>query len=140
MSSHLSEMLKRILSILTRRNSPTPTDTVTMSTVLSIAGAFVASTCKSGSARVIINPSTKLSRRMSHSLRDFVIFAPMWLPIWVMETSEPMLNSAMPTIIITEPMRNESISPLSIGMKNRHRNATISVIGTTDATDSRIFS
>ena len=64
----------------------------------------------------------------------------MWLPIWVIETSEPMLNSAMPTIIITEPMRNESISPLSTGMKNMHMNATINVIGTTDATDSRIFS
>ena len=68
-------------SMLIMRNMPTPTDTVAMSTVLSIFGTFVASTCRSGSATVIATPRIKLSSSMRPRLRDFVIFAPMWLPI-----------------------------------------------------------
>ena len=126
--------------MLTMRKKPTPTDTVTISTVVSISGVFVASTCRSGSATVIATPSTKLISRISPSFRDLVILAPIWFPICVIDSSEPRVNRAIPTIIIREPIRNESISPLSMGTKNMQRTATINVIGSTDKTDSFIFS
>ena len=89
---------------------------------------------------VMMTPSRKLSTRMMPSLRVRVMRAPMWLPICVMDRSAPMVNSPMPTMIITDPIRNDSISPLLTGTTNSPSSATISVIGSTDATDSRIFS
>ena len=63
------------------RKRPTPTETVMMSTVVLMCGTFEASTVRSGSATVMAMPSTKLKMSMSQSLRDLVIFAPVWLPI-----------------------------------------------------------
>ena len=122
--------------MLSIRKRPTPTETVITSIKLSISGALAARTCKSGSATVIAIPRIKLKESISQSLRDFVIFAPIWLPICIMERSAPRVNSAIPKIIITEPTRNESISPLLTGTKNIQSAATISVIGKTESTDS----
>ena len=122
------------------RNSPTPTETVTISTVLSIAGTFVASTCKSGSAIVMATPSRKLTARMNQSFLDFVIFAPMRFPMRDMESSAPSVNSPMPRIRSPEPSRNESISPTSTRTSARHSTATIAVTGKTDAAASFSFS
>ena len=105
-----------------------------------MAGTFAASTCKSGSATVMITPSRKLRIRIRASLRERVMLAPMCVPICVMDRSEPTVNRPMPMMIMTEPIKNESISALLTGIRNRHSAATISVIGRTDATDSRIFS
>ena len=140
MRSHLSFMPKKILSILTTRKSPTPTDTVIIKTDVSILGAFVASTCRSGSATVIAIPSIKLSRTISQSFLDFVIFAPMCVPICVIESSEPIVKRHIPTIIIAVPITNDKRSPFCTGTKNRHSMATIAAIGSTDATASCIFS
>ena len=127
-------------SILIVRNSPTPTETVTIRTVVSISGTFLASTCKSGSAMVMITPSTKLRIRITPSFFERVICAPMWVPICVMDRSDPTVNSPMPRMIMTDPIKNDSIRPLLTGIRNRHSAATISVIGSTEAMDSRIFS
>ena len=68
-------------SIQITRNRPTPTETVIMSTVVLMCGTLEARTWRSGSATVMAMPRMKLSVRMSQSLRDFVILAPVWLPI-----------------------------------------------------------
>ena len=52
-----------------------------MSTVVLMCGTLEARTWRSGSATVMAMPRMKLSVRMSQSLRDFVILAPVWLPI-----------------------------------------------------------
>ena len=70
-------MEKRIRTMHSSRKKPTPTETVRISTVVSISGTLPASTCKSGSATVMATPRIKLTNRMSGSLRDFVSFAPM---------------------------------------------------------------
>ena len=122
------------------RNSPTPTDTVKMSTVLSMFGTFVASTCRSGSATVMAAPSKKLTSRITPSLRLFVIFAPIRLPIRVIDISAPRLNRPMPAISMADPIKNASISPDSTGTSSRHTASTITVTGRTDAAASFIFS
>ena len=122
------------------RKMPTPTDTVRISMVLSMPGTFWARTCRSGSAMVMTTPRTKASTRMSHRRRDLVIFAPTRLPIWVMDSSAPSVNSPMPRIRSPEPSRNESISPTSTRTSARHSTATIAVTGKTDAAASFSFS
>ena len=127
-------------SMLSSRKMPTPTDTVIISTVVSMFGTLAASTCRSGSATVMATPSRKLTVNISHSLRDFVSFAPICVPICVMDTSEPRVKSAMPTISSTEPIRKDSIRSVVTGTKLKHTMVTISVMGRTDATASRNFS
>ena len=122
------------------RNIPTPAATVTMRTVPSILGTFFARTCRSGSETVIIIPRRKLRSTISRKRRERVSAPPMCDPICVIDTSAPIVNIAIPTMTINAPIKNESMSPLSIGTKKKQRTATISVIGTTDATDSRSFS
>lgn len=107
-----------------------------ISMVLSIPGTFWASTCRSGSAMVITRPRMKASPRISHSRRDLVIFAPTRLPIWVMDSSAPSVNSPMPAISMAAPTRKASISPLPTGTKKKHSTATINVMGTTESTAS----
>ena len=89
---------------------------------------------------VMAAPRTKLSARMSHRRRDFVIFAPMRLPMRLMDMSAPRVNSPIPTISSSDPMRNESISPVSTGTRARHKAATMTVTGRTEAAASFIFS
>ena len=77
MSIVRSEMEQRMRTMHSIRKKPTPTETVRMSTLVSISGTLPASTCKSGSATVMATPRAKLTNRMSGRLRDFVSFAPM---------------------------------------------------------------
>ncbi len=77
MSIARREMEKRMRAMHSIRKKPTPTETVRMSTVVSISGTLPASTCRSGSATVMATPRTKLTDRISGRLRDFVSFAPM---------------------------------------------------------------
>jgi hypothetical protein len=46
----------------------------------------------------------------------------------------------MPTMIITDPIKNERKSELSSGIKKSARTATIKVMGRTEANASLIFS
>jgi len=46
----------------------------------------------------------------------------------------------MPTIIISVPIRNATRRLGSIGVKNRHKIATMTTIGNTEIADSLIFS
>ena len=140
MSSRRSEMENRILAMQSIKKKPTPTDTVTTRTVLSIAGTFVASTCKSGSAIVMATPRRKLTPSTNQSFCDFVIFAPIKLPMRDIESSAPSVKSPMPTIRSPDPSRNESISPTSTRTSARHKTATIAVTGSTDAAASFSFS
>ena len=53
--------------------------------------------------------------------------------------SKHMVNNPIPTMIIAAPNKNESISPLFTGTKNKHNSAAIKTIGKTDISDSFIF-
>ncbi len=63
----------RIRSTATTRNTPTPTATVQIRVALGIEETWLASTCKSGSAIVIIIPMTKQTRIRTGSRLDFII-------------------------------------------------------------------
>ena len=58
------------------RNTPTPTATDQMITLFSMAGTWLASTCRSGSATVMIMPMRKPTAAMIHTLRRRVISEP----------------------------------------------------------------
>ena len=122
------------------RKMPTPTETVIISTVVSMCGTFPASTSRSGSAMVMITPRIKLSARISHSLRDLVMRAPICVPMSVIEFSAPNVNSPSPSISMPVPMKNESIRSVETGAMVKHRSATVAATGSTEATASRSFS
>ena len=126
--------------MLSIRNRPTPTATVIISTVVLMVGTLAASTCRSGSATVMAMPSSRLTARISFRFLLLVSLAPMWVPICVMDTSEPMVNRPMPTISSTAPIRKDSIRSVVMGIKDRHITATISVMGRTEAAASLNFS
>ncbi len=139
-SSHLRGILNRMRSMLSIRKMPTPTPTVTISTVVSIAGTLSASTVRSGSDTVIATPSSSATDRISARFRDFVSFAPICVPMGVIDTSLPTVNRPMPTISISEPSRNESIRSAFIGTNVRHIKPTIITMGSTDPAASLNFS
>ena len=126
--------------MLSIRNRPTPTPTVTISTMVSMAGTLSASTVRSGSDTVTAMPSRKLTSKINGKFRDLVSFAPMWLPMGVMDTSLPRVNKPMPTISITEPMRKDSIKSACMGTNVRHITPTMMTMGSTEAAASLNFS
>ncbi len=133
-------MPSRMRSMQTTRKSPTPTETVMMSTAVFMCGTLEARTCRSGSATVIATPRMKLSARMSQSLRVLVMRAPVWLPICVMDASAPRVKRPIPTMSIMVPSRKASIRSVVTGTKLRHISATMSAMGSTDEMDSFSFS
>ena len=89
------------------RNTPTPAETATINSVVSIEGVYEARTCKSGSEAVTMNPTNTASSMTSHILRDFAISEPTYSPIRDMEPSAPSENRPVPTIMNTAPTKNE---------------------------------
>ena len=140
MSSQRSFIPIKIRSIHSIRKNPTPTPTVTISTILSICGTDCASTDRSGSDTVTATPRIKLTKRISQSFFDFVRVAPIRLPMTVIEVSAPRVKRPIPTIIITVPIRNARSRLDSIGVTSKHKIATIITIGSTDTSDSLNFS
>ena len=64
---------------------------------------WLASTCRSGSEIVIINPSRNPSGKIRLSLRVFVIRAPTCFPMGSMACSAPMVKNTMPIISRIQP-------------------------------------
>ena len=58
----------------------------------------------------------------------------------VMLASVPSVKRPMPAISSSTAMTKASMRSVLTGTKKRHRSATMSAIGATDATDSRSFS
>ena len=127
-------------TILTAKNRPTPTDTVAIRAIRSMPGTLVARTCKSGSATVMTTPMIKLRARISQMFRDLVSLAPIRLPIWLMDCSDPKVNRAIPAMIMTVPTKKDSISPDPTGTKKKQSRLTISAMGSTESTASCNFS
>ncbi len=63
----------RILSTATTRKIPTPTATVQMRTSLGMEGTWLARTCRSGSAMVMMMPITKQTVIRTYSFFVFMI-------------------------------------------------------------------
>lgn len=73
---------------------------------------------------------------MSQIFFDFVICEPTYSPIGVIDISAPRENSAIPTIIITAPNKNDVKLDISIGAMVKHNTNIIKETGNTDLTDS----
>ena len=127
-------------SMHTAINRPTPTPTVSRSTVLLMCGTVSASTCRSGSATVMAKPSAKLTPRMSGRFFVRVSAVPILVPMGVMDCSAPSENRPMPTTSITPPMRKLRSRSGFIGAAVRHSRTTIRTIGSTQCADSATFS
>ncbi len=70
----------------------------------------------------------------------FIIQLPALFPKGVRELSTPKVNSPIPVISIRAPIIKESISPVETGTKVKQISIIIKVIGSTELTDSLIFS
>ena len=118
------------------RNTPTPTATDQMMMLFSMAGTWLASTCKSGSATVMIMPIRKPIPAMIQIFRDRVISLPTAWPRGIMDISDPRVNSPMPTMSITPPSRNATMALLGTGAMVKHSASTIKMMGSTEVSDS----
>ena len=105
-----------------------------------MACTLEASTCRSGSARVMAVPRPKLVSKITQSLREPVIAAPMCPPMRDMESSAPSENMPMPKIIWTAPSKKASISPAGMGINRKLTAATMAVMGRMELMDSCTFS
>lgn len=77
-----------------------------------MAGTWLASTCRSGSATVMIMPMRKPTTVMIHTFFRRVISEPTACPSGIMDISDPSVNSPMPAISITPPSRNATMALL----------------------------
>ena len=118
------------------RNTPTPTATDQMMTLFSMAGTWLASTCRSGSATVIMMPMRKLMPTMIQTFLDRVISLPTACPSGIMDISDPSVNRPMPTMSSTPPSRNAIMALLGTGAMVKPSASTISMMGSTDVSDS----
>ena len=76
-------------TIASARNSPTPTATVKISTILGTDGTCPAKTCRSGSDMVMITPITNPVSKTVISFFIFEICTPTPSPMGVMAISAP---------------------------------------------------
>ena len=133
---------KTILSTAISRNNPTPTPTVTISSVPFITALTCpARTARSGSATVISNPITKLMDSRMPIFLDLVRPSPMYCPIGVIAISAPRLNRLMPTISRAAAPAKTASSCLVISTQGvTASRKTSRLTGTTEISDSRSFS
>ena len=73
-------------------------------------------------------PTSRLTRMISHTLRDLVTADPTWLPIGVMETSSPFLCAILS---MTEPTEASGTSAImrSIGSQSLPSMVLLSTCG-----------
>ena len=131
MSSHERFHPNRMRRNDTTRKNPTPAATVKMSTRSGTAGVWRASTCRSGSATVMITPITKQAATMSHSLFERVSCVPTCSPMGIMAMSAPSVKKPMPRMSSVESSMGTTVMPSA---------STIRVIGMTALSDSWILS
>ena len=101
-----------------------------------MAGTWLARTCRSGSATVMITPIRKLMATMTHTFLERVISLPTASPRGIMDISEPRENSPMPTISRRLPTRKAIMALLDTGVTVKHSSRTMAVMGSTEVSDS----
>ena len=101
-----------------------------------IDGTCPASTCRSGSATVMMTPIKKLMATMTHTFLDRVISLPTASPSGIMDISEPRVNNPIPTISSRLPSKNAIMALLEIGVIVKHSTSTMAVMGSTEVSDS----
>ena len=127
-------------STASARKTPTPTAIVQMSTLFGIDATWFASTCRSGSAMVMIVPSANATSTTRMTFSRFASVLPTPSPSGVMDISAPSWKNPMPTISSTAPVRNSASVPISIGTSVTLSTSTIRVMGSTLERDSLTFS
>ena len=126
-------------TIASTKNTPTPTATERIRVRLGMVGTWFASTWRSGSDTVIITPTKRDTRIITHRLRDLVLWEPTYSPMGVMEISAPRVKKPMPTISATAPTKKAISVPLGMGATVKHSASTSAVTGKTAWRDSRIL-
>ena len=136
MSMYEIGILKRMRSFAITRKIPTPIATVNIRTRLGMAETWPASTCKSGSATVMITPKIKQTAIESQTFLVRESSTPMPSPMGIMDISTPKVKKPMPTIRSTAPNKNSVSVPGVSGAMEILKTSTINVIGSTEVTDS----
>ena len=89
---------------------------------------------------VMIKPSMKPMKIMTHSFLVFVMQVPTRSPMGVMDISTPRENRIIPTIRSTAPTRNAIRIPGEMGAMLKQRTSTIPMTGSTAFPVSTVFS
>ena len=129
-----------VISVVMATMATTPTATVRISTGFGMAGTWVASTVRSGSATVIMIPIIRQIKITSQSFFDFVKCAPIPSPIGIIDISAPREKKPIPIMSRKAPVKNSMMVPIGIGAIVILSNNTIAVIGRTDDSASFVFS
>lgn len=124
-------MEKSIRKSAITRKEPTPPATERISTTLGTAGTWPASTCRSGSEIVTINPSKKATKIMMARFRLPVRLDPTRSPMGVMEISAPRVKNIIPARISTAPIRKHKRILGETGAIEKHSASTIQIMGRT---------
>ena len=107
---------------------------------LGMAGTWLASTCKSGSATVMMKPSKKASTTTTHSFLLPVMAEPTRSPMGVMESSAPRVKNIIPTRMSTVPTKKQSRMPEGMGAMEKQSSSTTPTMGSTACIASVNFS
>ena len=121
------------------RKIPTPTATARISVMFGTEGTCVASTCKSGSEMVITTPNRKDNTTISRIFLLWVILAPTFSPMGVMDISAPRVKNIIPAMTITAPTRKHSRILEVMGAMVKLNTITIPTTGRTAFKDSANF-
>ena len=132
-------MLSSIRRMATTRKIPTPMATARISVWLGMEGTSSASTCRSGSEMVMMTPSMKLRSTMNQTFFVWVILAPTFSPMGVMDISAPNVKNIMPTMTSSAPIRKLSRMLGDSGASVKLSARTMTMTGTTAARASDIL-
>ena len=103
-------------------------------------GTCSASTCRSGSEIVIMNPRIKLRKATTQALFICVRRMPIRSPMGVMAISAPSVKNIMPRTSRTPPIKKAIRMPGGMGAMVKHSKETIPMTGITAPNDSFNFS
>ena len=104
--------------------------------IFGMEGTKVANTCKSGSEMVIITPSKNERQTMRNTFFVWVILAPTFSPIMVIDISAPRVKNIIPKITMIAPIKKLNKMLGVNGVIEKHNTSTIIIIGTTATTAS----
>ena len=118
------------------KNTPTPRETVKISTMFGTPETCSARICRSGSEMVTRIPMIKLISAISQIFFDFERVEPIFAPKGCIDISAPMVNTARPTTRHSVPNKNKKKVEGVRGATVIPSNSTMAAMGRIENKDS----
>ena len=118
------------------KKTPTPSETVKISTVFSTPDTCSAKICRSGSEMVTKIPITKLINAISHICFDVAKVEPILAPKGCMDISAPIVKTESPMIRQRVPNKNRKKVEVSKGATVIPNSKMMAAMGRIEVSDS----